>query len=121
MDFREAVIFLTENLTFTNVDDLIRVADKLVLATQPLTLESLAAKIFDPSIHTDRKILFIKDLRAAASEAGLPYGLKECKDAVEEVYLGLLRDKLSVPTQEFDPWQNPLHYEAYHDAEEPPF
>jgi ribosomal protein L7/L12 len=118
MDFREALVFLTENFSFTtNTEDLIRIADKLVLSTQPLTLESLAAKIFDPSIHTDRKILFIKDLRAAASEAGLPYGLKECKDAVEEVYLGLLKEKLSVPTQEFDPWQNPL----YAHEEEPPF
>jgi len=112
MDFREALVFLNDSFPLLSASDIIRVADKLVLATQPLTLESLAAKIFDPSIHTDRKIAFIKDLRAAALVAGLPYGLKECKDAVEEVYLGLLKEKLTTTMNMPDPWYDP---------EEPPF
>lgn len=101
MDFREALVFLSDQVgAHLSPDLLIRTADALVEATQPLTLEVLTAQVFDPAKHTERKIMFIKDLRLAASEAGLASGLVECKNAVEAHYLTLLKEKLVSP----DPW-----------------
>jgi ribosomal protein L7/L12 len=110
MDFRQALVFLANNFAFTtNTEDLIRAADNLVLATAAPTLESLCASIFVESTHRQRKILFIKDLRAAAHAAGIDSGLKECKDAVE-AWLAAVPE----PTQ-YNPWDSG-HYE-----EDPPF
>jgi ribosomal protein L7/L12 len=100
MDFREALVFLQTNMPHVSwtVDDLIRVSDALVLATgTPSTPEEWARNVFTPSVHRDRKILFIKDVRAAAN-----CGLVDAKNAVETVLsedaLAQLREKLTTPS-----------------------
>lgn len=85
MDFREALIFLVDELPTIPVEKLMEVADHLVVATSPYTAERAAAEVYSVGRHFDRKILFIKDVREKVREVtGTPCGLKEAKDAAEK-------------------------------------
>jgi hypothetical protein len=101
MDFREAFVFLADRFSLAvPTSDLIEAADAMVAAfATPATPEEWAKKLFDPSVHRDRKILFIKDVRAAAN-----CGLVDAKNAVEAVLqedsLDRLRDSLLNPITE---------------------
>jgi ribosomal protein L7/L12 len=99
MDFREAFVFLADRFSLAvPTSDLIEAADAIVAAfATPATPEEWAKKLFDPSVHRDRKILFIKDVRAASN-----CGLVDAKNAVEAVLsddaLAQLREKLTTPS-----------------------
>jgi hypothetical protein len=82
MDFREAFVFLSDRFSIAvPTSDLIEAADAMVAKfSTPETPEEWARKLFDPEVHRDRKILFIKDVRAAAN-----CGLVDAKNAVEDV------------------------------------
>jgi hypothetical protein len=100
MDFRDAVLFLMNHFEDHELPNsrLLAVADALVLETAPMTAETIARKIFIPSVHRDRKINFIKDIRAEGSRVGMTIGLVDAKDAAEtilsEYHIEMLRQKL---------------------------
>jgi ribosomal protein L7/L12 len=101
MDFREALVFLSDRFSLAvPTSDLIEAADAMVAKfSTPGDPEAWARKLFDPEVHRDRKILFIEDVRAAAE-----CGLVDAKEAVEAVLhedaLDQLREKLTISISE---------------------
>lgn len=84
MDFRTALIWLSNHFNDASVERLINAADSLVFSTAPLTVDKVCSIVYDPDKHTDKKIAFIRDVRVYSRDHGLVgLGLKECKEAVE--------------------------------------
>lgn len=70
--------------------------------------------------RADRKITFIKDIRAAVPNTGLLEAKMAAEAAIQEFSLQALKDKLSNPVaQRYDGWGNPV-MDPW-DNEEPPF
>ena len=88
MDFREATLWLMNNFDEHELSTprLVSLADSLVRETSPPTAESIARKIFKADVHRDRKINFIKDIRAYGYDGyGMTIGLVDAKAAAERI------------------------------------